>query len=231
MIADNTASRRGPLLCGLLSLAAATGLLCIGTSVPILVVGRMFQGISAALVWTVGVALLLDTVEKDAVGQAMGYVSLGMTAGTVLGPLLGGLVYHAGGYYAVFGMAFGVILVDIILRSTLIEKKVAAKWKISDESRNYGTMQTNGSSARDEPAPDRKVGSNPSSEEEERHGEGNSKQQKTRIESLLDRLPPIVYLLTYPRIWVNLVCAFIAATILVSFDAVRPEKVLGGDKC
>lgn len=92
------------------------------------IVGRLFQGASAAVVWTVGCALLVDTVEKDELGQALGYIGMGMTMGLMGGPLLGGVIYENGGYYAVFGLAFGIVALDIVLRIVMIEKKHAAKW-------------------------------------------------------------------------------------------------------
>lgn len=127
-IADRAESRRWPLLLGLVALGAATALLCVGTNIGLWIAGRLFQGAAAAVVWTVGIALLVDTVGKEGLGQAIGYVSMSLSIGTMAGPLLGGVIYEDGGYYAVFGLAFGVISVDIVLRLVLIEKKHALRW-------------------------------------------------------------------------------------------------------
>lgn len=70
--ADRSSSRRVPLLLGLLALGGATAMLCAGSSLGLLVAGRFLQGLSASIVWTVGLALLSDTVEKEKIGQAMG---------------------------------------------------------------------------------------------------------------------------------------------------------------
>lgn len=85
---------------------------------------------SAAIVWTVGLALLADTVGHEKIGQAMGYVAMSMSVSVLVGPLLGGVVYDKAGYYAVFTMAFGLIGVDIVLRVLLVEKKIARRWDI-----------------------------------------------------------------------------------------------------
>jgi MFS family permease len=127
-LADRIESRRWPLLIGLVALGASTALLCVGTTLGLWIAGRLFQGVSAAVVWTVGLALLVDTIEKEALGEAMGYAGMGITLGTMTGPLLGGVLYEKGGYYAVFGLAFGIIGLDIFLRLVLIEKKDALKW-------------------------------------------------------------------------------------------------------
>lgn len=65
-----------------------------------LIIGRLLQGISAAVVWVVGLAMLVDTVGRNNIGQSMGIVTAATSAGVFLAPLLGGIVYDNGGYYA-----------------------------------------------------------------------------------------------------------------------------------
>lgn len=125
--ADHTSSRRWPLLIGLFALAASTLLLCLGQTIALLVLGRILQGFSAAIVWSVGLALLADTFG-DKIGTAMGYSSIAMSFGLLVSPSIGGAVYNNVGYYAVYYVAFGCIVLDIILRLVLIEKKVARQW-------------------------------------------------------------------------------------------------------
>jgi MFS family permease len=64
-LADHSSSRRMPLVVGLFSLGGATILLNLGPNIGVLILGRILQGISAAIVWTVGLALLADTVEQS----------------------------------------------------------------------------------------------------------------------------------------------------------------------
>lgn len=112
------------MLAGLVAIGGATALLCVGTNIGLWIAGRLFQGAAGAVVWTVGVALMVDTVGKEGLGQAIGSVSLSLTLGTLAGPLLGGVLYEDGGYYAVFGLAFGLLALDVFLRLVLIEKKM-----------------------------------------------------------------------------------------------------------
>lgn len=132
LYADHSSSRRWPLLLGLLALAASTLLLCFGHSIGLLLIGRLLQGVSAAIVWSVGCALLVDTLDTGAVGVAIGYVGIAMSVGLIVAPVVGGVVYRAAGYYAVYYIAFGVVALDIVLRFFMIEKKVARQW-IKDE--------------------------------------------------------------------------------------------------
>jgi MFS family permease len=140
--ADRTQSRRFPLLLGLLALAGSTILLCVGKHIALLVVGRILQGLSAAIVWSVGLALLADTVGRN-IGLYMGFVSIALSVGLLISPLVGGGVYGALGYYAVFYVAFGLIFLDIVLRFVLIEKKVARRWE--NESGGHGCDYNKGS--------------------------------------------------------------------------------------
>lgn len=73
-IADKTSSRQLPFLCGLASLFVATALLFTGRSVAVLTIARIAQGASSAFVWTIGLALCLDTVGPDNLGKTIGSV-------------------------------------------------------------------------------------------------------------------------------------------------------------
>lgn len=73
-VADQTSTRQAPFLLGLATLIFATLLLFVGSDVPTLVVARILQGISAAFVWTIGLALCLETVGPGNLGKTIGSV-------------------------------------------------------------------------------------------------------------------------------------------------------------
>ncbi|KAK4503371.1 hypothetical protein PRZ48_004286 [Zasmidium cellare] len=108
---------------GLVILGGSTAMLCVADSIGLFAAGRVLQGASAAVVWVVGLALLVDTVGPDEIGAAMGYVGLSMSLAILLAPLLGGIVFANAGYYSVYAMAFGLIVLDIILRFAMIERR------------------------------------------------------------------------------------------------------------
>jgi hypothetical protein len=107
-------------------------MLCLARTVSLLLLGRILQGGRAAIVWTVGLALLVDTVGQRDIGKTLGYTSISMSLSILSAPLLGGVVYEKAGYYAVYYMAFGILALDIILRLLLIEKKIARQWLPED---------------------------------------------------------------------------------------------------
>ena len=73
-IADKTSSRQLPFLSGLAALLGATVLLYLGQNEAVLIIARILQGISAAIVWTIGLALCLDTVGPKNLGKTIGSV-------------------------------------------------------------------------------------------------------------------------------------------------------------
>ena len=125
---DRIESRRTPFLLCLLCLTGATALLAVGTNVGLWVAGRLLQGVSAGMLWVVCLALLTDTVGPAGIGQAVGVIGIPMSIGPIVGPLLGGVIYAHGGYYAVFGLMFAMLGMDAVLRLVMIEKRVAQKW-------------------------------------------------------------------------------------------------------
>ena len=60
--------------------------------------------------------------------ERMGFVFSGNTLGLLFAPLIAGIVYDRAGYYAVFGIIFGVFGFDLLLRAFMIEKREAVKW-------------------------------------------------------------------------------------------------------
>lgn len=76
VLADRVSTRQAPFLLGLLSLLAATVILFLARSMPVLLIARVLQGIAAAVVWTIGLALCLETVGSDKLGRTIGSVSL-----------------------------------------------------------------------------------------------------------------------------------------------------------
>lgn len=128
MYADYTSSRQTPFLCALALGFTAIILYATGTSIVMLAVGRCIQGISVSILFSVGLAHLVDTVGRDEVGQWIGFVLSGMNTGVMASPFLGGLVYDRAGYIPVFLMCLGIIAVVFLLRLCIVERKTAEKY-------------------------------------------------------------------------------------------------------
>lgn len=230
--ADRTTSRRRPYLIGLLALLLSTMLLCFGTNVYILVLGRALQGLSAAAVWTVGLAMLVDTVGQGRMGQTMGYISVATVTGLLGAPVLGGILYDRGGYYCVFGVSFGVITIDILLRALVIERDPAPPSHDQVHQSNYGSIETScpvytENLPQEGPLPvvidSRDSTKQPSVTLIAVDDESPlilPKEQDNAASKLVIQLPPILTLLTSPRLLAALWGNFIQTALMGSFEGV-----------
>lgn len=207
------------MLIGLIGLVGATALLCVGTNLGFWIAGRLFQGTAAAVVWTVGLALLVDTIGKEGIGQAMGYTGMAMTFGTLSGPLLGGVVYGHGGYYAVFGLSFGLIGVDIILRFVMIERKYAVAWLGPDVPEEPEGLEETDPSTEQTHEKGRMTAAAANN-----HDSGNSQEneQGDDLASRKRNRGPLVTLLSSERILITSWAYFVISLLLMSLDSVLP---------
>lgn len=107
------------MLAGVIIQLLATLVFAFAPSFWVLMLARILQGGAAAATWTAGLAIVAESYPEDRV-QKMGLSMVGMTAGSLIGPLAGGLLYDVGGYFAPFWLAGGIVLVDFFLRFTLL---------------------------------------------------------------------------------------------------------------
>lgn len=101
---------RSTMMCGAALAVCAVSLLGLAPNLSLLLLGKFCQGAASAALWTSGLALIAENyVEKRVV--MLGYAFTGGTFGSVIGPIAGGLLYHAGGYKLPFlttGVAFAI---------------------------------------------------------------------------------------------------------------------------
>lgn len=81
--------RRSPLLGGLVALTLGVILLMLARPFWCMVVARLLQGMSSAVVWNVGMAMICENVEERVVGRQLGYAMSGLAVGTSIGPVIG----------------------------------------------------------------------------------------------------------------------------------------------
>ncbi|KFA63558.1 hypothetical protein S40285_00352 [Stachybotrys chlorohalonatus IBT 40285] len=226
-VADRIQNRRAPMLAGLIFLVGATALLCATTNIPMLLAGRILQGLAAALTWTVGLALVVDTVDTKHIGYATGWIGMATSLGILTAPLVGGVVYGRAGYYSVFAMCFGLLAVDITLRLAIIEVKEAQKWLDVDAHSHPSDQET---------AQSRDVAIHPrdAQPEEKNAAPAVDTPEQARVEEppAPVRLGRITHLLRKPRLLAALWGTLIHSLIQTSFDSILPlfvESVFGWD--
>ncbi|KAI2466182.1 MFS transporter-like protein [Annulohypoxylon bovei var. microspora] len=225
-IADRTSSRQAPFLSGLAALLAGTVMLAIGQSVPVLVAARVLQGVSGAVVWTVGLAMVLDTVGPQNLGKVVGSIFSFISVGGLMAPVVGGVLYEKTGYLGVFGVALGVLGLDFIMRLLVIEKKTAAKYdgSLSSDQRDARQDLDRDSGPREDNAGDH---------DEEAPAESDALLPNKNLDSayIIHHSPnwltgtiPILLCFRNPRLLVGFSLAFVQASLLGVFDATIPTE-------
>ncbi|GAD99012.1 AMP dependent ligase, putative [Paecilomyces variotii No. 5] len=131
-IADAVSSKKTLLLTLLVLTLISIGSLSLTTSLVWLYLGRFFQCIVSHALWIVGMATLAENIGSEQMGKVSGLTSTLSAGGTTFGPLLAGLLFHAGGYWCAWAGAAAFLLLDIIMRLVMKEKPV--KFSRADEN-------------------------------------------------------------------------------------------------
>lgn len=199
------------MLFGLVLLLATSLILCFSVNIAMLLIGRILQGMSAAMVWSVALAFVIDSVDSRHVGQAMGWVGSASSLGTLIAPLLGGLIYAKAGYYPVFGMCFTLIALDVVLRLCVIEAKDAKSWLKVEEREEEQESLIN-----------RADGINPPGRHEDQPDMVPSAETNATEQTIRQSPMRLVHLLSKRRLLAALLGTVLESSIHTSFDSTLP---------
>ena len=120
---------------GLILVFLSTLAFALATDVWTLLAARLLEGLSTAIVGTVGYAMLTEVAGRENLGKVMGYTSMALSFGLLIGPVVGGVLYEYCGYYQVYFPAFGLIAMEVVLRLLVIEKgKKSSLAKVTSET-------------------------------------------------------------------------------------------------
>ncbi|KAF9975261.1 hypothetical protein BGZ73_001152 [Actinomortierella ambigua] len=122
-ISDKLASRRIPMMTGLLGLLAATLLFMFAKVYWLLIVARFFQGVAGGATWTLGLALMTDVFPASEMGIQMGKALIGHTMGMLGGPPIGGLLHDAFGHKAPFYFCIAAATLVTCMLAVLNEQR------------------------------------------------------------------------------------------------------------
>ena len=95
----------------------ATSLLCgLATTLPMLIVARIFQGLSGGSLQPLSQAVMLESFPPGKRGRAMGFWALGIVVAPMLGPILGGWITDRLSWHWVFfiNIPVGVLALAMI---------------------------------------------------------------------------------------------------------------------
>jgi EmrB/QacA subfamily drug resistance transporter len=107
--------RRRLLLAGIALFTIASVLCGLAPSLGLLIVARAVQGLGAAIMMALAIALVGEAVPKARIGSAMGLLGTMSAIGTALGPSLGGVLIAGIGWRAIFLINVPLGLLSLLL--------------------------------------------------------------------------------------------------------------------
>ncbi|MFF0549428.1 MFS transporter [Streptomyces sp. NPDC004311] len=107
--------RRRTLVCGLIGFGAVSVLCGLAPSTAWLVAGRVVQGVTAAFIFPVAVAVVTGYFRDDRQGRAVGTVLAFSAVGTALGPFVGGTLAEHVSWRAVFYLNVPICAAAVVL--------------------------------------------------------------------------------------------------------------------
>ncbi|MCP2158405.1 UNVERIFIED_ORG: MFS family permease [Rhizobium sp. SLBN-170] len=123
VIAGRLGDSRGlkPMLVVGLAVFAIAALLCaIAPNLSLLIGARALQGVGAAFLMTLAMALMRQTANEARVGRAMGLLGTVSALGTALGPSLGGLLIPVAGWRGIFWVQVPLAVLALVLAIRLL---------------------------------------------------------------------------------------------------------------
>lgn len=118
LIAGRLGDSRGlkaMLMAGLAVFAVASALCGFAPNLWLLIGARALQGVGAAFLMTLAMALMRQTASEARLGQAMGLLGTVSALGTALGPSLGGLLIAQASWRSIFWLQFPLACIAFLL--------------------------------------------------------------------------------------------------------------------
>lgn len=176
-----------------------------------LLCSRALHGLSSSILYTVGLAVLVDSIGQDEVGKWMGMAMSCNNIGIIVSPLLGGIVYDKGGKMAVFGIMLGLGAVDIVLRVTMKERPRSSLASVKSANSSGSLEQNLDEKKKVEPVVSIAAVSTTSQNE-----------ASTTTSPKASRLSGIFALIRQPRLLAAMYGVFINETIIAALCATLP---------
>ena len=103
--------------CGIINFTISSFLLAISSSVSMLIVFRIFQGMGSAMIFATGIAILTSVFPPQERGRVLGINVAAVYVGLSLGPFLGGFLTQYFTWRSVFliNIPIGLIIISLIM--------------------------------------------------------------------------------------------------------------------
>lgn len=129
--------RKIPLLIGTIVGAIAPFGYLAFTSIPLLLLVRIFDGVSVAAFTTGYSALITDLAPPAQRGEIIGYMSLATPIGLAIGPALGGYLQATAGYAPLFLLAAELAFVGVLATLQLNNPPVESLTSVANQKSKF----------------------------------------------------------------------------------------------
>ncbi|KAF4765126.1 hypothetical protein HAV15_003972 [Penicillium sp. str.  len=119
---DKYRTRTAPLVSGFIAMALVTALFMSANNVWVLLVARICQGLSGAVVGVLGLSMIAETSSPEQLGLHMACGSASLTWGMLCGPMTSGFLFSQFGTVGAFGVPIALLAIDIILRMLIVQE-------------------------------------------------------------------------------------------------------------
>lgn len=109
---------------GILLFAISTSLIIFSHSITTLIVLRVFQGLSGAMIFGTSLAIITSVFEPGERGKAMGINITAVYLGLSCGPVIGGLLTQYFGWRSIFAFLVPFAIISLIL----IRRRIKTEW-------------------------------------------------------------------------------------------------------
>ena len=116
--------RRKIFSLGILLFTISTSLIIFSHSITSLIVLRIFQGLSGAMIFGTSLAIITSVFEPGERGRAMGINITAVYLGLSCGPVIGGLLTQYFGWRSIFAFLVPFAIISLIL----IRKRIKTEW-------------------------------------------------------------------------------------------------------
>ena len=118
--------------CGMALFVASSAACGLAHTLPLLVLARIVQGIGAAMLMSISMAIIMQVFPLHERGKALGYVTATVGLGLIIGPALGGVLVEALGWPYVFfvNVPIGIVMLIPAVRYLKLEETGAKIGKL-----------------------------------------------------------------------------------------------------
>lgn len=119
-------------IAGIAVFVAASFTCGLAGTLPLLVAARIVQGLGAAMLMSISMAIIMQVFPADERGRAMGYITATIALGLIVGPALGGILVDSFGWPFIFfvNVPIGCALLVLAFRYLRVETVQAGPTRI-----------------------------------------------------------------------------------------------------